>query len=540
MNLLGIIKAGLAAGLLINLSQYSLNTMVLQVPRETMTFWVAYGFALGFLVAWFYAWMLTRGWDSGARTAILAGGIMWFVVGGLNAAFMGYHVIGMFWTLADMVVAGILAGGLYREPEALPAGDSEAPGPTAGRSQDLARPPDLLGIPGAGRGLQESPVRREVLRVAVHRFPVEAHRFGRIPRRRFERPEVGPVEGGSGTLPDEGAERFPRGREAAEFRERHRADQERPLDPGTLREDGGGPFGGFLRLSAADAQLGEPGGRFRIPRVRPEHRQHERLRGIPVAAFHLDLRRQQQRLAVLGERGRPALQHRGGVLRLAGAEQQPGQGKGEHRRAVPVRGSGGEGRAESGGALFRPSAREGGAHERVGAAPFAGIEGDRLPGDLERPVRILGREEGAGAAREGPRVGRRRRSEGPEGGLPGERLQGRAVSERGRGVDGEGRPELQDRMVVPVAGRLGGPRVERGTRRGEPGAERAETGDPVGGEFAGQPDDALLDDRLRRGGERAPRADQQRVAVVQHEERGLGKTSVNPPTTVSRFSSARL
>ena len=83
-------------------------------------------------------------------------------------------------------------------------------------------------------------------------------------------------------------------------------------------------------------------------------------------------------------------------------------------------------------------------------------------------------------------------------------------------------------MVVPVAGRLGGPRVERGTRRGEPGAERAEIGDPVGGEFAGQPDDALLDDRLRRGGERAARADQQRVAVVQHEERGLGKNVGEP------------
>ena len=123
MNLLGIIKAGLAAGLLINLSQYSLNTMVLQVPRETMAFWVAYGFALGFLVAWFYAWMLTRGWDPGARTSILAGGIIWFVVGGVNVVFMGYHVIGVFWTLADMVVAGILAGRLYREPEALAAGD---------------------------------------------------------------------------------------------------------------------------------------------------------------------------------------------------------------------------------------------------------------------------------------------------------------------------------------------------------------------------------------------------------------------------------
>ena len=123
MNLLGIIKSGLAAGLLVNLSQYSLNSVVLQVPRETMAFWVAYGFALGFLVAWFYAWMLTRGWDAGVRTSILAGGIIWLVAGGLNVAFTGYHVIGVVWTLADMVVAGILAGGLYTEPEALPSGD---------------------------------------------------------------------------------------------------------------------------------------------------------------------------------------------------------------------------------------------------------------------------------------------------------------------------------------------------------------------------------------------------------------------------------
>ncbi len=122
MNFFGIIKAGLAAGLLINLSQYCLNTMVLQVPRETMAFWVAYGFALGFFVALLYAWMLTRGWDSGVKTAILAGVIAWFVAGGLNNVFVGYTAIGLFWTLADMVVAGILAGGLYSEPEALTTG----------------------------------------------------------------------------------------------------------------------------------------------------------------------------------------------------------------------------------------------------------------------------------------------------------------------------------------------------------------------------------------------------------------------------------
>lgn len=123
MNLLGIIKSGLAAGLLINLSQYILNTMVLQVPRETMAFWVAYGFALGFFVALLYAWMLTRGWESGAKTAILAGVIAWLVAGGLNNVFMGYSAIGLFWTLADMIVAGILVGGLYREPAALATGD---------------------------------------------------------------------------------------------------------------------------------------------------------------------------------------------------------------------------------------------------------------------------------------------------------------------------------------------------------------------------------------------------------------------------------
>ncbi len=123
MNPLGIIKSGLAAGLLINLSQYALNTMVLQVPRETLAFWVAYGFGLGFLIAWCYAWLLKHGWESGLKTSVSTAITICFVAGGLNVMVMGYSPIGLYWTLADMIVAGILAGRLYGDPEALASGD---------------------------------------------------------------------------------------------------------------------------------------------------------------------------------------------------------------------------------------------------------------------------------------------------------------------------------------------------------------------------------------------------------------------------------
>ena len=115
MNMLGIIKSGLVAGLFINVSEYFVNVMVLQVPRETMMFWVVYGFVLGFLVATMYAFLLRRHWDPGAKTAAIAGIIVFIVAAGLNNGVMGGSVVALVWIFAEMTVAGVLAGRLYSE-----------------------------------------------------------------------------------------------------------------------------------------------------------------------------------------------------------------------------------------------------------------------------------------------------------------------------------------------------------------------------------------------------------------------------------------
>jgi hypothetical protein len=116
MNYLGVIKAGAAAGLLLSLSQFGWNAMVLREPGGP---WLGYNIALGFWFAWLYAWLLTRGWDSGVKTALLATVITGFgLVGGTVTS-----AIGMVWSLASMVVAGVLVAKLYREPEGAPSGD---------------------------------------------------------------------------------------------------------------------------------------------------------------------------------------------------------------------------------------------------------------------------------------------------------------------------------------------------------------------------------------------------------------------------------
>ncbi len=115
MNMLGIIKSGLVAGLFINVSEYFLNVTVLQVPRESMVFWVAYGFGLGFLVSYLYAFLVDSQDSPGPKTAATAGIIVCIVAAGLNMWVMGFSVIALVWILVEMTVAGLLVGRLYSE-----------------------------------------------------------------------------------------------------------------------------------------------------------------------------------------------------------------------------------------------------------------------------------------------------------------------------------------------------------------------------------------------------------------------------------------
>ena len=120
MNKLRLIKSGLVAGLFINVSEYFVNVMVLQVPRESMVFWVVYGFGLGFLISYLYAFLLDSQDSPGPKTAAKAGIIVAVFAGGLNilvTEFSGFSVLAVasVWVLVEMTVAGLLAGRVYRE-----------------------------------------------------------------------------------------------------------------------------------------------------------------------------------------------------------------------------------------------------------------------------------------------------------------------------------------------------------------------------------------------------------------------------------------
>lgn len=121
-----IIKGGLVAGVLINVSEFVLNTMVVPVETEaagSMLFWVVYAFVLGLFVAYMYALVRPR-WGAGPKTGACAGIMVWLLhtllpmSGAANMGMFEFSIVGVVWTLVEMSAAGYLAGMLYTESEA--------------------------------------------------------------------------------------------------------------------------------------------------------------------------------------------------------------------------------------------------------------------------------------------------------------------------------------------------------------------------------------------------------------------------------------
>jgi hypothetical protein len=132
-----IVLPGLAAGLLINVSEYILNMMVLgsdvaasmqklglpAMSGAAIGVFVLFGFAIGITLAWLYAAVRPR-LGPGPMTASCIGSLVWFLAylyGSIGMMMMGVFpvrmvVISLAWGLVEVVAAANVAGYLYKEP----------------------------------------------------------------------------------------------------------------------------------------------------------------------------------------------------------------------------------------------------------------------------------------------------------------------------------------------------------------------------------------------------------------------------------------
>jgi hypothetical protein len=136
INMGRVIVGGLLAGLLVNISEFVLNTFVIAQDMEaamkamglppmdnSMILWfVVLGFALGIATVWLYAAIRPR-FGPGVTTAVCAALAVWFLAYAYPTAFMMVmHVfprkamaIGVVWGLAEIVVAGVAGAWAYTE-----------------------------------------------------------------------------------------------------------------------------------------------------------------------------------------------------------------------------------------------------------------------------------------------------------------------------------------------------------------------------------------------------------------------------------------
>lgn len=130
-----VVLGGLLAGLIINISEFLLNGVVVAREMEqamralnrpvdnTMIVWFTlFGFALGLAAVWVYAAIRPR-FGAGAKTAACGAFAIWFLSYLYPSAFFAAMqlfplkliVIGTLWGLPEIVIATIAGAWLYRE-----------------------------------------------------------------------------------------------------------------------------------------------------------------------------------------------------------------------------------------------------------------------------------------------------------------------------------------------------------------------------------------------------------------------------------------
>jgi hypothetical protein len=133
-----VILGGIVAGILVNISETVLNTVVLKdrwaavmqalgrpmtaMDPKAMAVWICWGFAYGILCVWLYAGIRPR-FGPGAGTAAKAGFVAWLLaellanVAMVNMGFAprGIAAITLAWTLAESIIVTIVGAWVYRE-----------------------------------------------------------------------------------------------------------------------------------------------------------------------------------------------------------------------------------------------------------------------------------------------------------------------------------------------------------------------------------------------------------------------------------------
>jgi hypothetical protein len=137
INIVGVLKGGLAAAVIMNISQYILNLpvagtqMAAQLaarnlpPAEATGQIVVFAIAttiLGFVTVFIYASIRPR-LGPGPKTAIAAGVMVWasaYLYASVLAGTIGLYSLGLVvliivWSLIEMIVASAVGGYLYNE-----------------------------------------------------------------------------------------------------------------------------------------------------------------------------------------------------------------------------------------------------------------------------------------------------------------------------------------------------------------------------------------------------------------------------------------
>ena len=136
INLGRVVVGGLIAGLLINISEFVLNTYVIAKDMEAamkamnlppmdsseIPWFVAFGFGLGVVTVWLYAAIRPR-FGPGVATAAYAAFAVWILAALYPTAFFlvmrlfpaNALIIGLVWGLAELLVAGIAGAWAYTE-----------------------------------------------------------------------------------------------------------------------------------------------------------------------------------------------------------------------------------------------------------------------------------------------------------------------------------------------------------------------------------------------------------------------------------------